>query len=242
MKIGSLKNGLLASAMTFVGILAIGQNNSANIYNTFDKTIQVKNAPFNNGKIHFNPFRSIDKTTRYRTDDFVAGAIVFDGQQYDNLALKYDLLKDELIVKFDGQGNKMGFSPVKQRIDAFYIDGLKFKNLDLVSHPDFVSGFYEETDAGHVILYTKHYKDQFTALTNEQVFYTYVLRNAFVFCHQSTFYKIDNENDAVKAFPQLEAPIAAFFRNNAPLEKTDRTQFMKKLARHLGELLNTAAK
>jgi hypothetical protein len=235
-------NWLMACVISLIALAASAQNQKdAKLYTDFDKTVQVKNAAFNNGKIHFNPYRSVDKTTRYLSPDFVAGKIIFDGQTYGDVWLKYDAFGDALVVKFDGEGNKMGFSPVKQRTGGFYIGDTKFTNLDLIDHPDFVSGFYEETGSGKLILYTKYYKDQFARLTNEQVLYTYVDRNEFVFWHQNIFYKINNSNDVVKAFPQFEKSIIEFFDTNAPLEKTDRPQFMKKLALHLSGLLNTAS-
>jgi hypothetical protein len=234
---------LIACAVSLIAFETVGQNQSAaQLYSDFDKTIQVKNAAFNNGKVHFNPYRSIDKTTRYLLPDFIAGKIIFDAQTYGDVWLKYDVLGDELVVKFDGEGNKMGFSPVKQRISGFYIGETKFVNLDLVNHPDFISGFYEQNTDGRLKLFTKYYKDQFARLTDEKVLYTYVDRNEFVFLHDNKFFRIDAESDAVRAFPQFDKQIEDFFNTNAPLEKTDRRQFMKKLALHIDELLNTASK
>ncbi len=232
---------LLVSAISTV--TAFGQTQPDAVYTAFDNVIQTRNAAYNNGKIHFNKFQSIDKTFRYyKSAEYLIGDLVFDGQRYDNHALKYDLLADELVVKFDGEGNKMGFSPVKQRIDAFYIDGAKFVNLDLVAHPDFISGFYEEAFAGNISLLVKHRKNQITALTNEKVLYTYVDDYGYFLKAKGTFYRIDGKRDVVDAIPTLESQITEFFDTNVTLEKTDRRLFMKKLAQRLSELLNTAAK
>lgn len=229
---------LLAAAASF------GQNKKeATLYEAFDKTIQAKNAAFNNGKIHFNKFRSADKTHRYYIlPDFTFGELTFDGQTYGNISLKYDLLKDELVVKLEGEGNKMGFSPVKPKTNGFTINGVKFKNLDLVTHPDFVNGFYEESSFGNLTLYTKHIKDQFDILTGETVFYTYKERQDFLFSYADAWYKIDSQREVAKVFPSLEQQISEFYRTNAPLEKANLGQFMKKLAGYLSLLINTEAK
>lgn len=221
-----------------------GQNKKeATLLETFDKTVQVKNAAFNNGKIHFNKFRSADKTHRYYVSpDFTIGKLTFNGQPYGNLSLKYDLLKDELVIKLEGEGNKMGFNPVKPKIEEFTINGIKFKNLDLVSHPGYVNGFYEESVFGNLILYTKHIKDQFDVLTGETVLYTYKERQDFLLAYAGEWYKIESQRDVVKAFPSCEQQISEFYRTNAPLEKANRNQFMKKLAGYLSLLPITPAK
>lgn len=221
--------------------LAFGQDNSSrSLFGEFDNQIQPKNAAYNNGKIHFNAYRSIDKTFRYYLSaDYVTGDIVYNGQIYGNIALKYDLLSDELIIKFEGENNQMGFNAVKQKVNGFYIGGLRFSNLDLVPHPGFISGFYEQTDAGKITLYTKFAKIQFEALTNEKKFYTYKERNEFILHCENEWFVIDSQRDAARAFPKFEKNIRKFFKTNAPLEKADRRQFMKKLAAHLGTLLNT---
>lgn len=243
MKKSPVESWLFGCAMLIAAMVNAQNRNDAALYTAFDNRIQIRNAAFNNGKVHFNPYRSADRTFRYyNSPDFMRGAVVFDGQWYGNLFLKYDLLADELVVKFDGEGNKMGFSPVKERIAAFDIDGIKFANLDLAEHPDYISGFYEETKAGEVSLYTKHRKNQITSLSDKEVLYTYVTQYDFFLSHGKAFYKIDGKRDVIAAFPTLEVAITNFFDANVTLEKTDRRQFMKRLAFELGKLLNFSAK
>jgi len=231
---------LLLSAMGIAQV-SFGQLDDNAAYAAFDKTIQTKNAAYNNGKIHFNRFQSADKTHRYyKSSDFVIGDLIFDGQRYTGLFLKYDVLADELVVKFDGEGNKMGFSPVKKRVDVFYIGGVKFVNLDLTRYPNFTSGFYEEAVIGSVSLYVKHRKNQITSLNAEKVLYTYVDDFRYFIKHENEFYPIETRRDVITAFPSLEPQITDFFDNNTALEKADRQQFMKKLVFRLGELFNTA--
>jgi hypothetical protein len=102
--------------LLFAAAISYSQKKNSSLYAEFDKTFQPKNSGLNNGKIHFNTYRSIDKTHRYfGPDQFRLGYIYFDGQHYLNVSFKYDLLNDELVVKLDGESNNLGFNPVKWR-------------------------------------------------------------------------------------------------------------------------------
>lgn len=238
----NLRNHFMTCGFILATALVSGQT-KASLFETFDKNIQPKNAAYNNGKIHFNTFRSADNTFRYyKSADYLSGNILYDGQVYGNISLKYDLFADELIIKFEGENNQMGFNVVKAKVDAFYVDGKKFVNLDLVSHPDFISGFYEETDAGKIKLYTKFAKDKFDVLANDKITYTFNDRTAFALKNGNDWLPINSQRDVTKAFPMHEKAISDFFRENISLERSDRKQFMKKLATYLVQLLNTDTK
>ena len=242
MKICSLRSLWLIALFATMPICA-QKNSNPQRYAAFDNVFQSKNAAFNNGTIHFNRFQSVDGTFRYfKSSEFLIGSIVYDGQRYDNVWLKYDLLKDQLIIKLDGERNQMGFEIVKSKVESFDIGALTFKNLDLGEHPEFISGFFEETDAGQIVLYTKHTKDQFASLTNEKVVYRYVEKFAYVFFYENSFYRINSQRDLAKAFPEFDSEIAGFYSENAPLEQSDKNQFMKKLAFRLNQLTNNNAK
>jgi hypothetical protein len=220
------------------------KKNTSSLYAEFDKTFQAKNSGLNNGKIHFNPYRSIDKTHRYfGPDQYRIGYVYFDGQPYLNVYFKYDLLNDELVVKLDGEANNLGFNPVKDKVESFYINMAKFVNLDLdASHPDFIKGFYEQTEASpDLSLYTKHYKDRIEVLTKEIVLNKYIEKNEFTLKYKGNWHKMNSEREAIKIFPALENKIVDFFKMNAPLEKSDRKQFMKNFVFYLNNLLQTAS-
>ncbi len=244
MKVEAKRSFFVLAAVALLACLRMsGQEKAPNsLYTIFDKAVQAKNSGLNNGKIHFNPYRSIDKTHRYYgADQYVPGAVFFDGQFYSGVALKYDELNDELVVKLDGETNQMGFSPVKAKTAAFDLDGLRFVNLDRVAHPDFASGFYEETQTGTITLYTKHSKNRFEVLTNERVFNRYIEKYNYIIYYKNNWYEINSWRDAVKAFPSYESSISDFYQKNSGLEKSDENQFMKKLAAFINNLVETAA-
>jgi hypothetical protein len=233
----------LLCLLALTACVSYGQKKSnGSLYAEFAKTFQAKNLGLNNGKIHFNSYRSIDKTHRYfGPDQYRIGQVYFDGQPYLNVYFKYDLLNDELVVKLDGEANQLGFNPVKEKISSFYINELKFVNLDLdISHPEFIKGFYEQTNVGDdLTLYTKHYKDRFEVLTKDVVLNKYVEKNTFILKYKDSWHEVSSEKDAARAFPDFQNKIADFFKTNAPLEKSDRKQFMKTFVAYLNNLLQT---
>jgi hypothetical protein len=218
------------------------QRNELSVYEAFDNTIGRKNLALNNGTIHTNPFPSIDETHRYfGKNEYTSGSVFYDGQPY-NVSIKYDILKDFAIVKLDGENNQLGFNLISDKTQWFYIGDKKFVNLTAMSHPQFVSGFYEETLAGELTLYTKHSKAQVEVLTNEKVFYKYYEKNEFVLRYNNQWYKIDSKKDLAEILTHFENEISDFSLMNSGLEKSDRNQFMKNLVRYINNLLSKGNK
>lgn len=228
-----LLNGLYAADL-------YGQNNAPSIYQYFDKAIGTKNLAFNNGTIHSNPYRSVDKTHRYYgTGNYVLGTIVYDGQSYSGVYLKYDLLADRPVVKLDGENNTMGFNMIPEKTASFQIGIVTFKNLDSdATHPKEIKGFYEESIIGtDLILYTKHLKDRIEVLRNDGVFNTYIDKYQFIIKYKDGWHIVNSQKDIAGIFPDLTANISEYYRVNAGIEKSDPNQFTKNLMKQIDNFL-----
>jgi hypothetical protein len=218
---------LLACSSAMFGQLQTDPSLSAR----FDTAVGRENLGFNNGTIHFNPYRSADKTHRYfGPDQYQAGEISYDGQTYSDIPLRYDLLDDAVVAKMS-KGN-MGFNLIRQKTESFTLGGKKFVNLDLAnSNTGFASGFYEEAYAGNgVVLYIKHSKERIEVLTNERVFNKYIEKNEFIVHHLDSWSEANSQKDWTLAFPKLKDKIDEFYRTNNSSRTLDTQAFMKNLA------------
>lgn len=218
---------------------ADAQNADAALYDRFDQTIGKSNLGLNNGTIHTNDLRSANDTHRYyNTDKYILGNVTYDGQPYNGVALQYDLLKDILIAKPEGEKSAIGINLITQKTAGFTLNGKKFVNLNY-NNPAAAKfpGFYEVDPAGKTTLYTKHHKDNIEVLRTEGVFYRYELRQTFVFRFKDAFYRLNSQSDATDVFPDLKKNIREFYERNTALERSDMKLFYLTLLKHIDKSL-----
>lgn len=223
------------SAKLFGADAAFPQSADPLLYAKFDNMVGKKNTGLYNGTVHINTLRSADDSNRYYpADRYNPGNIVYDGQPYADVPLKYDLLKDVIIVKTADEKGNLGVNLITEKVKMFTLNGKKFVNINFEGKAPKFKGFYEEdvlTDK--LNFYTKYRKSNIEVLRNDGVFYRYETSNNFVFKYQDTYYPINSQSDAIRIFPQLENEIQDFFARNTALERSDKKLFFMTLLKQL---------
>src|SRR4030095_15092923 len=100
------------------------------------------------------PYSPFIEGTPYWIKDWQKGNIVFEGIFYENVIMKYDLVKDKVIVMSAEQG-RVPLELLSQRVREFYFLGLKFMYLDKNSFVSLKKGFYQELTGGSMIALCK---------------------------------------------------------------------------------------
>lgn len=205
------------------------------LYAKFDNNVGKKNLGLYNGTVHLNTLRSADNSNRYYpADQYNNGNIVYDGQPYANIPLKYDLLKDIIIVKTADEKGNLGINLITEKTEMFTINGKKFVNINFMGKALKFQGFYEQDVlTNQLVFYTKYRKANIEVLRNDGVFYKYETSNDFVFEYQNRYHPINSKADAMRAFPQLEKEVQDFFNRNTALERSDKKLFFMTLLKQL---------
>lgn len=232
-----MKIYLLASLCAFVYAVNAQNPIDYSLYERFDQSIGKNNTGINNGTVHINDLRSANNSHRYyMADKYSIGSIVYDGQPYNNIALKYDILKDVIIAKPEGEKSAIGINMITKKTSSFSLNGKKFTNPSYQNPdvPKFLSGFYEEDlISNRLIFYTKHIKDNIEVLRTEGVFYRFEPRNEYVFRYKNAYYRLSSSYDLRTVFPALEKNINEFYARNTALERSDKKLFYLTLLKQI---------
>jgi len=231
----------------FLNISAIQSqtSNDINIYNWFDKTVGKNNLDINNGVPHTNPFRLVDDRHLYLVDKYEIGKITYDGQDYYDVKLKYDIFRDVLVLNPYGESENTGINLNKSKVESFSIENKNFIKIDKKSEtvPEFLPGYYEESEiTPDFIFYIKHHKDQQKIAAETGVFYFFKENNSFFVNLKNTIYPIKGKNDVIKLFPEQKKQINGFYLMNRELKKSDLNQFMKNLMKYISNSLSIQTK
>lgn len=216
----------------------IGYSQS-NIYDYFDKAIGKENIAISNGKMFMNTFRTLD-TDQFYNSKFSIETIVYENESYNNVNLKYDILRDILIFRPYGESENFGIELIGRNVNSFSLRGKKFVNLSLFTNAtaSFVKGYYEEnTTSDKVSFYIKHKKETKEVISNLGVYNSFQNYNEYVVLYNDSFSQIKKAKDLVKIFPTLTDEIKTFETENNTLLKTDRELFFEKLIKKINSLI-----
>ncbi|KIC00901.1 hypothetical protein OA88_16965 [Flavobacterium sp. JRM] len=220
-------------------------NKETSIHNLFDKAIGKENLAIYNGSRHVNYYRTIDNShSYYFTNNFSIGNLNYEGQNYNNLDLKYDINNDVLVLKATGEFDYLGINVIKEKTASFSINNKNFINVNYNNPtcPDYMTGYYQEIvySLGD-ILYIKHHKNRrkiidnkrISDVANQNTFDEFIEKNDFILKHKGNYYKISSKSDIIKIFPESKSKIKNYYNNYSQLEESDKKIFIENLIKEI---------
>lgn len=218
-----------------------GQDTNVGLYNWFDETVGKSNLDLNNGILFVN----IDKTQKdnhrfYFEELFTKGTVNFDNQNYFDVVLNYDVYKDLVIIKPNGNSDRRGIYLANEKTSCFEMNTTKFVNLSFIKPlpENFDTGFYEEIFKGKdFICYSKLKKSKSDLIVDLTVYDYFISSLNFILIKNNQFYKINSEKSISKLFPDQKKVITAFYIDNYRLESSNKKAFFKILFQTLNDNL-----
>lgn len=229
---------LTAILALFASCFSMRCQEKSALLKTFDASVGIVNLGINNGTLHTNPYRTINYTHPYYSDQYAKGSAFYDGENYSDLLLKYDIYQDVLIKKIDGESN-LGINLIREKTAYFFIDSKKFINLNYnrTGLPEFVKGYYEENAQSDALkLYIKHYKTRYEVLRDQSVMSNFEVGNDFVLSYKNVFYKIKSKKDLAAIFPEIKDKINDYYQGYRNENEVD---FMNGLVAYINKFLIT---
>ncbi len=132
-----------------------------NYYTWFDQVVGIENTNLFNGTRYFKKYRTEDGMHEFFKDDaFVLGSVTFDGQNYFNIPLKYDIYEDEIIANLKSTYGQTILRLNKAFISKFLIYNEQFMFISVKNKEVYLNGFYEDAYSdNHISLYIQHNKE-----------------------------------------------------------------------------------
>lgn len=212
-------------------------NNEISTYNWFDKNLGIESLDLKNGPAHLNFDKTANNQHRYYTDTFKSGSIIYNGQNYFDLYLKYDIYADELVLRPYNESNTTKINVVKDYVSSFKIDNQKFVTLKELSTPNFKKGYYEEVLLSkNTILYIKYYKERNNVMKENIAYIEYLTKYDYILLKEKDFHLINDKKEIIKLYPEHKRTINDFYFKNRSLKKEDLSLFMKSLMKYINNL------
>lgn len=232
----------------FLNISTIHSQTSSNdisTYNWFDKTVGAENLDIINGIPHTNPYKTIGDNNMYYINQYELGTLIYEGQTYYNVMLKYDIYRDILALNPFGESENIGVNIITAKVESFSIKDKNFVNIDKKDPtvPEFTSGYYEENKISpDIIFYIKHHKNQQKIINENTLYYHFKENTTYFIDLKNKTYQIKSKNDILNLFPEQKKQINGFYLMNRELRKSDENQFMRNLMKYISNSLSIQTK
>ncbi len=237
----NLLNISFYSLLLLVTFTSQSQNdNTTSIYDWYDAKVGKENLDINNGKILLNYDKILKNNDRFYFNNYVYGSIVYDNQVYNNVLLNYDINNDDLIIKPNGENDKMPIVLNKAKVISFLVNGKKYSNLSYnkTSIDAAVSGFYEEVLVNNkVSFYVKHEKYRKKIINDNSMYDDFNATSNYIIFYQNQYYKITNKKSLTTVFPELKKNITDYYSNNDSNEKSNKVKFLEDLFKYINTII-----
>jgi hypothetical protein len=165
-----------------------------------------------NGKIWRNLYTQVRENQFLFTSDFLAGSVTIRGKVFDNVSLKYDIFKDELLTPADPGGI---LQINKERVDSFTLL-FENKRYEFISLPDSANGthgYFNLIYKGQFEFYRKYIKKIDKLSVDGQSDRFYQLDRLYLLKDNELF-PVTGKNDLQDIFKEKKALIKTYLKKS----------------------------
>jgi hypothetical protein len=171
--------------------------------------------PLYNGLRHQLYPVSIEGIPYFQSLDWYTGSVVYENMLYENVTMRFDQVKEELVVTPD---RELGvfislFSP---RVKEFSFSGTKFIRLtrDTAGRSSLQTGFYEELVTGKLAVYLRNQKEIDEKIEGTTITRVVDEHHRYYILKDGTYYHIRNQNDLLDIVKDHRREVQQFMSKN----------------------------
>ncbi len=207
-------------------------------YKWFDQLTGVENSGIYNGIEYKENFKVInDKHKFYVSKDFLPASVLYDGQEYFGIEMKYDLYEDNVVIKYNKYVGWSILQLTKDRIDNFTINGDFFVNVK-DEKTKVKKGFYKVLLKNQFYtLLKRHSKRKSNRIISGNAYSEFTLKTNYVLLYNETYTRVQNKADIITVFPAYKKEIRAFKNVEKKSGKSNSDNYLISILQPLHALL-----
>lgn len=184
-----------------------------------------------NGKEHVGYPNTISGNAYLDTDEWQQGSITYQSVHYPKVWLKYDVFKDEIIIKHPE--NNYAITLFSKWVNSFTLGNRKFVFTDQSAFPK--AGFYEVLFTGKLTAYAKYNKIIEERNTSAKVEKFFTDKHAFFVLKNNIWISIRNDRDLFAVADNRE-DVKRYLQSNLIRFKDDPAYAIVKMAEYYNQL------
>jgi hypothetical protein len=185
-----------------------------------------KQSPLYNGSQYavYNPVQ--EEHPYFLSDDWIDGSIVYSGEQFDNIALMYDLSSDKVIAEhFAGTAVEL----ITAKVSEFSISGHSFKKYKKTddARQSIKEGFYEVLYDGKIKILKRHVKVYSEIIQMSEILREFEEKTHYYVVKNNAFYSIGSRGALMNILGEKKRELRRFSRENNFGFRKDDAVFVK---------------
>ncbi|MBS1600281.1 MAG: hypothetical protein JST75_18785 [Bacteroidetes bacterium] len=207
-------------------------NHAIDIYH---QVIQKSAGLYNGSEYEEYTYNFQEGSPYFKTKDSVSGSIVYDGVLYENIWMKYNELKDIVVIWYNNDAVQLS----NEKISRFTIDGHSFiwSQKNNMMKKNINTGFYEELYAGKTMALKKTIKSiQQKTDVSEGVSRFIDQKTYFYLKTTDGFVQVNNKSDLTDALKNHKTEIKDFISSKNLNFKQDTEGFIAQVAAYYDTL------
>lgn len=167
-------------------------------------------------------FKLDDGSHYFLSDTLEVGSVVYDGLRFDNVAMMYDQVKDQLVVQ--EAGNFFKIYLVNEKVSEFSLLGHTFVRIvpDSLNARVMSTGFYDRRYQGKSGVYVKTSKMIQEATTNDGIKRTINSVIRYYVLMAGKFHPVKKEKSVLALLGDKKKEVRQYLRKNKIKYKKDR--------------------
>ncbi|WP_298136840.1 hypothetical protein [Flavobacterium sp.] len=200
-----------------------------NIGNYYDNIVSESSLPLYNGKFYNDIYKTKSDTIHpFLKKDFISGSVTYENQFYQNVNIKFDIYKDNLLINPKNKSNVFTLILDKSKVENFNFLNKTFINIDYkkYSNSKSFSGFFEYIPIqNNFELLVKYNKENEKVIFNEKLIDEFYYSQNFYIVVDNKIHKFNSKKDAIEIFKKNKSDINTFYRKNKYKEKNNPVMF-----------------
>ena len=203
-------------------IYYLSTKDHSNLYNGKEYIAFKKNMP-EVGTLFFN------------SDDWEEGHVFYDGELYEKVTMRFDLLREKVVVEHKGQGE---IELISEKIKYFGIAGHTFlESANNNETKSLSSGFYDLIYDGTTKVFVRRLKVAEERIeTQVSMILTFKEKNTISILKSGKFYEVGNKSSAIKIFGDQKSALKKFMSKNNIRYRANREEALIKMAEQYDQL------
>jgi len=164
-----------------------------------------------NGKIWRNLYYQVQENQFLFSDGFLPGSLTIRGKVFNDIDLKYDIFKDELLTPVE---NGIILQLNKEMVDSFSLNyqnkNYRFIRMKQGTGP---GGYFNVLYKGKTALYLKYFK-KIDKLAVEGQYDKFYQDSKLFFVNDNEFFQITGKKDLINAMDYQKDPVKTFIKKN----------------------------
>lgn len=189
-----------------------------------------------NGSKYFPPKHTLDEHPFFSSEDWILGAVFYDGEYFQDVPLMYDLHGDVLITEHLPSGHAIQL--VEAKLKSFSMAGHVFERIDNESVGGTLprSGFYDILYPGETRVIAKRRKTVHEQIVSTVIERSFEARNRYFIFKNGVFFPVKSKASALKLMRDKKRELKRFLKETGASLSQNRELLLKSLAERYDSL------